>query len=65
MHDGQSVDIRSVFEEFEFVLEGMPICSWNILHIDQHNLGDNQTGLIFVKSDCWINGKNLFGLSNK
>lgn len=65
MQDGQSVDIRSVFEEFEFVLEVLPTCSWDILHIDQHDPSDNQTGLIFVELDCWINDKGLFGLSNK
>lgn len=60
--DGQSVDVRSVFEEFEFVLEDLPTCSWDILHIDQHDPGNNQTGLIFVNTDCWINDKGLFGL---
>ena len=65
MQDGQSVDIRSVFEEFEFMLEDLPVCSWDILHIDQHDPGDNQKGLIFADTDCWINDKGLFGLPNE
>lgn len=62
MQDGQSVDIRSVFEEYEFVLEDLPVCSWDIMHIDQHNQGDSQKGLISADTDCWIDDKGLFGL---
>ena len=62
VQDGQSVDVKSVFDEYEFVLEDLPTCSWDILHIDGHDSSPNQTGIIFVESDCWIFDKGLIGL---
>lgn len=65
MQYDSSNPVMSVFGEYDVMLEDLPICSWDILHLIQHNDTDSysdQSGLVMLESDCWIFDKSLIGL---
>ena len=65
MQDGQSIPVMSVFGEYDVILEDLPTCSWDILHMVKYNdtnSDSDQLGLAMLKSDCWIYDKSLIGL---
>lgn len=62
MQDGQSIPMMSVFGEYDVVLEDLPICDWDIQHMEKHDTDSDQTGLAMLESTCWIYDKGLIGL---
>ena len=62
MQDGQSIPVMSVFGEYDVILEDLPICSWDIRHMEKLHDADSdsdQTGLAMLESTCWIYDKSL------
>ncbi len=63
--DGTTSRIKSVFSEFEFVLEDLPMCSLGLTYLVSHGVATgNHSGVIFTNSTCWIYDKSILGFGD-